>query len=710
MKCAIALILLGSFHCHTQAESDVDSKLESLEIISPPDDKSQPFSPGEFMSFDENNNLELPPIQCDPSYPKIVPRKPSYSDKGNNEASYDPESRSHPAMATSRPRRLHRTFLQYQVLLSRMPLSLSLLPLDAMESIMNNQISADNSWIVTSTPINIPKYTRESIGSGERKHIGLKVPEDEDGQLPNIYRTYVNYGDNHPFEGAQPIPGNTYQPLRIEFYTDELPLTPRTLAKVETLTGDVFPSVAGIWATALSVVRAVDNIFISSNAKCGEATIPSIHSSEGVSNADILIYVTADGPHCFNEAGNIAGIDSYAYVCTFDQHMRPISGNLVLCLDQIDATRFEVAEDEVLRMTSSITMEVGKILGLSPVLFRYFRDPQNGKPWGATKRKIVCVDGSERTLSVPNILRSTLDVEDATRNDEVAIFFEVLSPTVRQVARNHFDCQRLGGARLDRLGSSSCFGDFFDPRYHYDEHLTPVGFSEDMAYSLSPLTLALLEDSSWYKADFSKSTVPLFGRGAGCGFMEGVCVSKFNSVPEYSRGFFCSDFAYENLFETPRPSGCDYTHNHKADCYIPREGGYVDESTIASSCPMRTINIVSCFEKTNTPILDGEAFSSNSRCFETNTRNSICLESYCNSVDSKIDIVVNGKVYQCDYERQELDLGHGYTVRCPRLSVVCPHLVCPANCSGKGVCDYCQEVPQCFCDDPFDESPGCWGS
>jgi len=715
MKCAIALILLGSFHCHTQAESDVDSKLESLEIISPPDDKSQPFSPGEFMSFDENNNLELPPIQCDPSYPKIVPRKPSYSDKGNNEASYDPESRSHPAMATSRPRRLHRTFLQYQVLLSRMPLSLSLLPLDAMESIMNNQISADNSWIVTSTPINIPKYTRESIGSGERKHIGLKVPEDEDGQLPNIYRTYVNYGDNHPFEGAQPIPGNTYQPLRIEFYTDELPLTPRTLAKVETLTGDVFPSVAGIWATALSVVRAVDNIFISSNAKCGEANIPSIHSSEGVSNADILIYVTADGPQCFNEAGNIAGIDSYAYVCTFDQHMRPISGNLVLCLDQIDATRFEVAEDEVLRMTSSITMEVGKILGLSPVLFRYFRDPQNGKPWGATKRKIVCVDGSERTLSVPNILRSTLDVEDATRNDEVAIFFEVLSPTVRQVARNHFDCQRLGGARLDRLGSSSCFGDFFDPRYHYDEHLTPVGFSEDMAYSLSPLTLALLEDSSWYKADFSKSTISLFGRGAGCGFVEDSCVSESGDILRYSQGFFCKNVLWnKNSIEKPQPTGCDYTHNHKADCdssdRLGRSSKYENSGQGSiDDCPMHTANIVPCSDESNAAALDGEAFSSNSRCFETNTRNSICLESYCNSVDSKIDIVVNGKVYQCDYERQELDLGHGYTVRCPRLSVVCPHLVCPANCSGKGVCDYCQEVPQCVCDNPFDGTPGCWG-
>jgi len=35
--------------------------------------------------------------------------------------------------------------------------------------------------------------------------------------------------------------------------------------------------------------------------------------------------------------------------------------------------------------------------------------------------------------------------------------------------------------------------------------------------------------------------------------------------------------------------------------------------------------------------------------------------------------------------------------------------VCPSNCSGRGVCDWCQEVPQCVCDDPFDETLGCYG-
>jgi hypothetical protein len=120
-------------------------------------------------------------------------------------------------------------------------------------------------------------------------------------------------------------------------------------------------------------------------------------------------------------------------------------------------------------------------------------------------------------------------------------------------------------------------------------------------------------------------------------------------------------------------------------------------------------NIKSCSDQANTPFFTGEVYSVNSRCFVTDTPFSICLESYCNSIDSKIDIVVNEKVFQCDYEGQEINLGQEYTVKCPRLATVCPHLVCPANCSGRGVCDYCLEVPQCLCEDPFDKTAGCYG-
>ncbi|KAL7460690.1 hypothetical protein ACHAXS_001135, partial [Conticribra weissflogii] len=564
--------------------------------------------------------LTLSAKQCDSWLPTIVPRYPTTTNTWLG-ASLDPESRSFSAMATSRPRRLHSMFTN-DVMLPTSTLS----PLQ-------------ETWLTTSFPINLPKYSLQlNEGGFDTGHVALNTPQSNaEGRVSNVYRAFVDYGDVHPYEGSRLSSPNSFQPLRINFVTDQVNITASSISKVEALTGNILPSVAEVWASTLSVVRAVDNLFISSIDKCGEAFIPPTHSKTGVPDTDTLIYVTANGPQCYNADGIASGAMAYSSVCLFDQHMRPVSSNTVICLDQIDASFGEISDEEIIRVTEYLTLEVGKVLGLSPSLFEHFRNPETGTPWGATKKTVTCIDGVEKDMWVPNILSASM--ESISRGDRLLEpFFEVVSPTVRQVVRNHFDCQALNGARLERHKSSTCFGDVFDSRYHYDEDLAYIGASADMAYSLSPLTLALLEDSSWYRADFSKSTVPLFGRGAGCGFVEGVCVSKFNSVPEYSHGFFCSEFAYENFSETPRPAGCDYTHNHKADCYIPRQGGGLDERDIASSCPMRTMNIVSCFDKTNIHTLDGEAFSSNSRCFETSTPNSVCLESYCNSVDSKLDI------------------------------------------------------------------------
>ncbi|KAL9187722.1 hypothetical protein ACHAXT_006100 [Thalassiosira profunda] len=639
--------------------------------------------------------LPLPMKRCDPWDPSIVPRHPTASNTWWNGASLDPESRSFSAMATSRPRKLHGSFLQYQ-------------QDQRLSGIVGSASPMKDSWVTSSVPINTPKYSLHQDGRRTANRFDLEMAEGD-------RKTFVNYGD-----------GEDYRPLRVTFAADHLldfkshrktsnekgrrpeRVTAATIAKVETLTGDVLPAVSEIWTGALSIVPPVDNIFPlslggSEQDTCGEAKIPSQHLKDGIPNTDTIVYVTIDGPRCADNQHS-RSLVSHAAVCSFDQNLRPLSANINVCLDNINVSFGEVGEEENLRLTSSLTIEVGKILGMSPSLFRHYRNSETGQPYGSTERKVTCVDGTEQTLLVPNMLQSSADLDEDAVDD--APYFLVATPTVRQVTRNHFDCQRLLGARLSQEHSSSCFGDSFDPRYHFDEDFAQMGGSADAAFSLSPLTLALLADSGWYRANFEHSTVPLFGRGAGCGFVEGDCVGESKSVvPEYSRGFFCNDVADESLGSMlhPEPSECDYTHNYKADC---QRG---EESESDDVCPMRLANVKLCSDGASSPSLAGEKYSTNSRCFETDKPSSVCLESYCNSIDGKIDIVVSEKVYQCDYEGQALDLGE-FTVQCPRLAVICPHLVCPANCSGKGFCDYCREIPQCICNDPTDKSPGCFGS
>lgn len=713
--------LFKSREHETAASSETDDNVDSMSLSVDDDSIGEPVSrrrnlgaetldsmyQTDLFAYERANLMKelesqpLPDKQCEPWLPTIVPRERTVSEPWVG-ASPDPSSRAFSAFATSRPRRLHQSFIQ-----SRTELV--------------DQSPMRDSWLTSSVPINIPKYNNRRKGL-EPKEIPLDVP-DLNGESSRLYKAVVNYGDKHPFESAISVEERSYKPLRIAFVTDELLDYPSKLqsgesemaaavAKIESITGDIIPSIADLYAGALSVVPSVDNIFptpASSHVnKCGEAAFPQHHLREGVPNADTIIYVTLNGARCTD------GITSYASVCSFDQHLRPLTGNLVICLDSIESIRGEVVEQESLRLAASLTLQVGKILGLSVSLFQHYTNSETGKVWGTTKKTVTCVDGQVKEVSVPNILLPTADSDDHGRGDTYQPSFLITSPTVRQVARNHFDCQTLGGARLDR-NPSSCFGEVFDSRYHFDEDMSQFGSLADMAYSLSPLTLALFEDSSWYKADFSVSTVPLFGRGSGCGFIDGECVSKSYSVPDYSNDFFCGDIVEDEVKFDRKPSQCDYTHNHKADCEVLFQKDVNGGNSIVQSksrdnqqCPMRTENIVSCFDTTNNGELKGEVYSANSRCFATNTPTSVCLQSFCNEVDSKIDVVVDGTVYQCDYEGQQVNLGD-YSIICPRLAVICPHLVCPSNCSGKGVCDYCRDVPQCICDNPFDNTPGCWG-
>ncbi|KAL7534846.1 hypothetical protein ACHAWF_004971, partial [Thalassiosira exigua] len=638
---------------------------------------------------DGSQREELPMKTCDSWNPSIVPRKPTWSDTWDG-ASLDPESRSYSAMATSRPRRLHGSFLHYQSPGNQ----------PTFAGMFDHPSPLKDSWITSSVPINGPKYTMYQEGP-RTEPVPLILPGVD-------HKTFVNYEE-----------GNDYKPLRITFSTDHLldfrkpssdqkqrqePVTFATISRIDALTGDILPAVSEIWAGALSILPSVDNIFplsvgSSNQHTCGEAIIPPQHSKQGVPNTDTLIYVTVDGPQCYTN-GTSRGIVSYASVCSYDQNMRPLSANIDVCLSRMEVSFGEVSEEENLRITSTLTIEVGRLLGLSPSLFHHFHNSETGKPYGSKEKLVTCVNGTERIVLVPNVLQSSLDLGMDVLSSEP--YFQVNTPTVMQVVRNHFDCQSLLGARLNQ-DSTSCFGDSFDSRYHFDEDLTFMGGSADTAFSLSPLTLALLEDSGWYRANFQQATASTFGRGAGCGFVEGNCIGESkNTLPEYSRGFFCTDSAHRDQSLGDEPLGCDFTHNHKADC-SSLEGG---ESNAV--CPMRMANVKSCSDETNSPSLTGEVYSINSRCFETDTPSSVCLESYCNSIDFKIDIVIDEKVFQCDYEGQELSLGP-YTVRCPRLAVVCPHLACPAACSGRGVCDYCLETPQCVCDNPFDATPGCYG-
>jgi len=148
-------------------------------------------------------------------------------------------------------------------------------------------------------------------------------------------------------------------------------------------------------------------------------------------------------------------------------------------------------------------------------------------------------------------------------NDNGVRYASIVTEKVRAIARNQFDCQTLTGAFLENQPTQeeSCTGDHWDERLFYPEALS--GIMSPTTNVLSSLTLALMEDSGWYKANYTVSKMSPWGLGMGCSFAEEQCLTPNidgpPTIPDYSRGFFCNE---ENQ------KGCSSELTHKLACTV----------------------------------------------------------------------------------------------------------------------------------------------
>jgi len=371
--------------------------------------------------------------------------------------------------------------------------------------------------------------------------------------------------------------------------------------------------------------------------------------------------------------------------------------------------------------------EFAHILGITSDDFLFYYDWTTGLPRtpDPKKLKIQCVNEEIEELFMPG--ESTLK---AQYSKSAGAHYEIVTPTVVQVVRNHFNCQKLTGARLENQPTSDdCFGSHFDERLYFTESMSPVlGAVPEV---LTSLTLALLQDSGWYKPNYSVAGVSSFGHGAGCAFVEEKCIVD-GKVPDYSKDMFCNaevKYAHTNFVGT---YGCDPTFTHLAMCDLihydslpqydppPTIFQYFDDKKFGSLmgkadfCPTYSLSAVSCqniiLENAKLPSLGlgFESDSPSSRCFTTDGLRPICLDTSCNSTINKITVYIGNNTYVCKYDGQKILLPNSSTrFECPKKAVMCPDLICPANCAGRGICDYTLEDPKCTCFHKDDKSPGC---
>lgn len=567
--------------------------------------------------------------------------------------------------------------------------------------------------------------------------------------------------ENHPYENQDSYDGNNkndnnsdnnrrlngdattgaFRPIRITPITDamELQRDPSTTKQIDFIQNEVLPRTIAFWESALLVVPVSGNVMIdrselSNRQFCGDSEftqVPISHLASGIPDTDLVLYVSAQPSTRFCGPSTLA----VAVACNFDQFDRPTAGAINFCLDQVDLDESGRATESIIQDNVDVAVhEAAHVLAMSSNSYRFFYDSDTAKP--RTNRpfssiSVTCVDGQQRSLVVPS--ENTLKFFIGSNGQRYAA---IVTPKVLAVTRNQFDCQQMEGAPLENqpTGSQSCTGDHWEERLYYPEALS--GVISPTTNILSPLTLAVMEDSGWYRANYTFSKVSPWGHGAGCDFIYDKCIDPgTGQVPSFGKGYFCNQ---------ANSRGCSTAHTHKMACTVidyslyfppdpppPQFQYFTNDAALggprqADFCPLYgstysglTAEQLDCRIDDNRDIINifGEYYGPNSKCFETSTGEGRCYQAQCILNERVLKVNLRGAWYTCneDFEKITIKTSSGVfdgTLTCPRLSSVCPDLFCPANCAGRGTCDFKHTVngtvrPRCNCFNETDTSPGC---
>ena len=102
----------------------------------------------------------------------------------------------------------------------------------------------------------------------------------------------------------------------------------------------------------------------------------------------------------------------------------------------------------------------------------------------------------------------------------------MVTPRVVEEIRNHFNCSELEGAELEDQGGEGTALTHWEKRILENEAMTGTHTQSPV---FSRITLALLEDSGWYKPNYEMASDLTWGKHLGCNFAMKSCKSWITS-------------------------------------------------------------------------------------------------------------------------------------------------------------------------------------
>ena len=145
------------------------------------------------------------------------------------------------------------------------------------------------------------------------------------------------------------------------------------------------------------------------------------------------------------------------------------------------------------------------------------------------------------------------------------------SPKVLEVARKYYNCPDLDGVELEEYGGEGTVGSHWDARILLGDYMNGVTYPEEEV--ISEITLALLEDTGFYKPYYYTGGLMRFGKGKGCDFLKNKCVNSEHKInPLFENEFFDKDT--EKSIDASCSSGRQSRAYHFLSTYESLPGHY----------------------------------------------------------------------------------------------------------------------------------------
>ena len=111
----------------------------------------------------------------------------------------------------------------------------------------------------------------------------------------------------------------------------------------------------------------------------------------------------------------------------------------------------------------------------------------------------------------------------------------IKTPKVVELAKKYFNCERIKGVEVEDQGGEGSMLSHWEQRVLLGDYMGAVIYQEEMV--ISEFTLALLEDSGFYKANYYTGGLMRYGKNKGCDFIEKNCLDS-QYITQFGNEFF----------------------------------------------------------------------------------------------------------------------------------------------------------------------------